>query len=87
MYADPIADAARLREQMTRPERESTRRTECVAVEDHDRKIEDEQTRRRLPLFESNRATAVAELERRRLMIARQLCVAELSLIGPQRPA
>lgn len=83
MSLDTLLDAMRLREQLTRDEREATARTVRAAVRDHDRKIKDERTKPRLLLFESNRAADVAELKRVRAVIARQFKVAELSLVGP----
>ncbi len=83
MSVDRLIDAMRLREQMTRPEREASAKSIRATVQEHDQKIELERAMPRLAMFEPNRGVAIGRLQERRAMIARQLEVTDLSLTGP----
>jgi hypothetical protein len=83
MSVDCLIDAMRLREQMTRAEREASAKGFRATVQEHDQEIEIKRAEPRLAMFEPNRAVDIARLQERRAMIARQLEVTELSLTGP----
>lgn len=80
MFVDHLIDAMRLREQMTRPEREASAKSMRESVREHDREIERERVKPRFAMFEPDRAVDIARLQEVRAMIARQF---ELSLTGP----
>jgi hypothetical protein len=83
MLIDDYLDAMDLREQMTRPARESAAQTTRETVRDFERKIAFAETRRRLPMFEANKESELARLERLKQLTAHVLAVTELSLLGP----
>ena len=83
MSVGRLIDAMRLREQMTRPERQASAKSMRESVHEHDLEIERERAKPRLAMFEPDRAVDIARLEEVRAMVARQLEVTELSLTGP----
>jgi hypothetical protein len=83
MPTDLKIAVARIRRQLSRPEREGTASSMRKTIDDLDVQSAREQTRPMLAMFEQSRAVNVARLIERRTMIAGQLRVAELSLVEP----
>jgi hypothetical protein len=73
----------RLRDQMTRAERDAANRRLRASIGEHDHEIEVKRTEPLLAMFEPDRAANVARLEERRAMLAGQLEVGELSVLRP----